>query len=852
MKKKRIGLKFVTKLVIAVAALITIGGATLSYALIDETNSVHIKASEIEDATLIIGTHLIYLGSMNDQIYETAMKSAEESNQYSRYYKSEIAGGVWYEITEAGALADITTDGIVADNRVIEALFMTHHTKSDGITYDLRTGAPVGIFDINSPYDLTKMAELEPIKLQYDVLAQTAEPSDTVERDILNIKELYKYDRQTDKTKEIDAQLNALQTYYDILIRDEAEEAASQMVMSVMEKVDAARRAEVLGPLNDIQLQKMSLVVGREFTYLAGEITEMAGTDLSKGRTGIEKFVPNSDLLTAISESMTNVQESYINYSSKMLAEGNTILSKTEYRLSMELISNAQAGNYSGCDEAVNKLLYLDRINKGMIQEEAKEREFITRELLQEVKNSYSTSLGFGVGEGYQTLSSTAAEATRKNVLKSQLNETEVVRNELQFVIQAYVDRMTPEKGTEYITDCIDKIGDYRKVIKKDAYETYANSSVDSHLEWLSNILKNLQDLMGGSALDDLRLQKSDLQTELLSVLDNNRLDEAKRIENQIEAVDKEIDETEKYLNSVLNSASSSESAKALAAAQLGSGSTTAALQTMKDEAVDSIKNGNLNGVGNILEGIGALASAQPDEAMGTLEDIYQELANQELIGEKSSQLDELMSQVEGIATDQIGNLSDDLSEEELIALMLAFFNGLMDGSLEDIVNSLTDEELVVMLAGLSMYAEETNGKAAAELLKICSRAAYNNGNKYIYEQLKNELSEFVPTDKMARIISYRYIFNDSQMAVTLQRGSQYYQFEAFSLSARKGNDIEEMSAAAGFQSVIYIPEDTAQEYFGVMAEYLQKTSYGVMLTEEINNRALEFFDYLLEAGGGV
>ena len=116
--------------------------------------------------------------------------------------------------------------------------------------------------------------------------------------------------------------------------------------------------------------------------------------------------------------------------------------------------------------------------------------------------------------------------------------------------------------GTEYITDCIDKIGDYRKVIKKDAYETYANSSVDSHLEWLSNILKNLQDLMGGSALDDLRLQKSDLQTELLSVLDNNRLDEAKRIENQIEAVDKEIDETEKYLNSVLNSASSSESAK--------------------------------------------------------------------------------------------------------------------------------------------------------------------------------------------------------------------------------------------------------------------------------------------------
>lgn len=852
MKKKRIGLSFITKLIITAVVLIAIGSATLSYALIDETNSVHIKASEIEDATLIIGTHLIYLGSMNDQIYETAMKSAEESNQYNRYYKSEIAGGVWYDITEAGSLADITTDGIVVDNGVIEALNMTHHTKSDGITYDLRTQAAVGIFDINSPYDLTKMAELEPIKLQYDVLTQTTEPSDTMERDILNIKELYQYNRQTDKTKEIDAQLSALQTYYDILVRDEAEEAVSQMVMSVMEKLDAARRAEVLGLLNDTQLQKMSLVVGREFTYLAGEITELAHEDLSKDRTAIEKFSPNSDLLTAISESMTNVQESYISYSSKMLVEGNTILSKTEYRLSMELVSHAQSGNYSKCDETVNKLLYLDRINQGIVQEEDKEREFIVQELMQVVKNSYSASLGFGVGTGYQTLSSTAAEATRKNVLKNQLNETEVIRNELQFIIQAYVDRMAPEKAIEYITECIDKITEYRNVIKKDAYETYAQSSVDSHLEWLVSTLKNLQSLLGGSALDDLKLQKSNLQTELLSALDDNRLDEARRIETQITAVDMEIDETEKYLNSVINSAFSSESEKALAAAQLGNGSTMATLQSMKDEVMNNIKNGNLSGVGNILEGIQALASAQPDGAMGALEDIYQELVNQELMGKNSTQLDDLMNQVEGIATDQIGNLSDGLSEDDLIALMLAFFGGITEGNLEDILNNLTDEELVVMLAGLSMYAEETNGEAAKQLLMICSKAAFNKGNKYVYEQLRNEPSEFVPTDKLARIISYRYIFNDSQMSVTLQRGSQYYQFEAFDILVRKGNDIEEMNAAAGFQNVIYIPEDITQEYFGILARYLQKTSYGVMLTEELNDRALEFFDYLLEAGGGV
>ena len=115
MKKKgklSFGIKFL--LAVAIVIALTVGGVNLSYALIDETNSVHIDASEIEDATLIIGTHLIYLGSMNDQIYETAMKSAEEANQYNRYYKSEIAGGIWYDITEAGTLADITMAGITS------------------------------------------------------------------------------------------------------------------------------------------------------------------------------------------------------------------------------------------------------------------------------------------------------------------------------------------------------------------------------------------------------------------------------------------------------------------------------------------------------------------------------------------------------------------------------------------------------------------------------------------------------------------------------------------------------------------------------------------------------------------
>ena len=849
---------------------------------------------------------------------------------------------------------------------------MTHHTKSDGITYDLTKNTAVGIFDINDPYDLSKMEELEPIKLQYDVLVQTEDPSETIERDIKYIKEIYKFNRRTAKTNEIDAQLKALQDYYNVLVRDGAEEEMSDMVMSVMEKLDAARRVEVLGPLNDYQLQKMSQVIAREFTYLQGEITgtytiaeyrqkkaEEAASEAKAGvyadanaarseanelqskvdreatkaaeeaakrvrddradeildtmndeekaekqaeidaeatqaasdaasevraeyeeelekvkekadslaanadenaeeaaeeaseaalnakRDVIEGFVVNSDLLTAVSNSMTNVQESYMNYSAKMLAEGSNVLSRAEYRFTMELIQNAQSGNHSGCDTAVEKLIYLQRINNSVIREENLERDFISQELLREAQNSYASSLGSGEGETYRMLASTAAASTKKNVLNNQLSETEIVRNELQFIIQAYTDRMAPDRAMDYIKRCIDNLEDYRSKVKSDAFASYANTSIDSHQEWLTKILKNLQDLVGGNALDDLRAQKDNLQTDLLTALDKNRLDQAKRIETQIEAVDKEIDETEAYLNSVLESEYTSDSEKALAMAQLGDDSDIAALQQMKDNALEEIKNGNPDGVKNALEGIGALADNQPNGAMGALKDIYEELANQEFMNGTSVQLEELKEQVEAMAEEQIGNVSEELSEDALASLILAFFG--IDGDPKDMINSLSEEELLVMLAGLSMYAEDTNQKTAREVLKIYSTAAFNRGNGYIYEQLPNETLEYIPTDKMARIVDYRYIFNDSQKLVTIQRGSQYYRFEAFSAVAEKGTETVEMNNPAGFMGVIYIPEEIAGEFFDLRAEYLYRTTYGVILTDEWYERAIEFRDYLLD-----
>ena len=121
---------------------------TASAGLFRKEEAVHIDPSTIENATLAIGTHLIYLHSLNEEIYAIALESASDSGQDKWYYKSELAGGMWLDISDAGSIKDITAAGKIVDDSEIEALYFTHHTKSDKITYDLKTNAQVCIFDI--------------------------------------------------------------------------------------------------------------------------------------------------------------------------------------------------------------------------------------------------------------------------------------------------------------------------------------------------------------------------------------------------------------------------------------------------------------------------------------------------------------------------------------------------------------------------------------------------------------------------------------------------------------------------------------------------------------------------------
>ena len=158
-KKKKI--KSMAYISISMAVFLTLLGIGI-YAVAapnDDMNltpdSVHIKSGDIENSTLAIGSHLIYIGAMTDEIYQIAYQSASTFSQSDMYYKSELGGGSWYEISSATSVADISSEGTPVADSVVEALSFTHHTKSDGITYDLITGQPVNIFNINNVLNIS-------------------------------------------------------------------------------------------------------------------------------------------------------------------------------------------------------------------------------------------------------------------------------------------------------------------------------------------------------------------------------------------------------------------------------------------------------------------------------------------------------------------------------------------------------------------------------------------------------------------------------------------------------------------------------------------------------------------------
>lgn len=790
----------------------------------DETSltpaSVHIKSGDIENATLAIGSHLIYIGAMTDEIYQIAYDSASTFSQSNLYYKSELGGGSWYEISSATSVADISSEGTPVADSVIEALSFTYHTKADGITYDLLTGQPVNIFDINDPYDLRSMEELRPLATQYQLLAGSSSESENLQ---LLIQEFFNEDLKTNRISEElvvsdetaiqwDNQLNAVNAYYQSVSASLNEGDEREMLNTIMSKLDAERRV---------------YLYTKVYSLLENLVGKIDATE-------------NSAVTEAIVESQSNLQTSINEYGAKGFSDSTSVLGQEEYALMQELVTAAEASDSAACSTVLTKLGYLYNIKENTVDKGKEELNYLNSVLLPNGIKAYKEALAAGMSQ-----ENLASAGSNQALLERYAEETKssinAVRTEYQFLIQAKLLRLSNEAGQAYITTLIEGVDEFRNAVKQDAAKDKAEETVEQYLLWLKQQLSELVNgSRGGTDMSILQDEKNELLQEKQKALDNNELAEANRLDSLIQAKEQDIEKLEQEYSAILVSETASEADKAWAAANLSTGTAGAAALTIGQEAVSDIQSGNLDNVEDALNSLEALMDVNSSAVTGALQDIESALA---LAGDTEGK-EEIVSRTKSlIKTGEEKSSQDGLNANEAEAYLQELLGSPFI--------SLSESDQLKAVLALEWYGEIKNNYAIKNLAASYSDVMLQNGSRYAYTKLSGTVEEYASTKTISEVLGYRYVFDDSHMVVTLQKGRDYYEFTAGKSSIRSNAAADTaMSKKAEYQTYLYIPESFVTKNFDCRIEYVNNSSVAILYTPAQKQQADEIYQALLTKGG--
>lgn len=807
--------------------------------------SVHVTDSQIEEATLAIGSHLIHISALTDELYQIALESANEFNQSGMYYKSELAGGTWYEISEATSIGDISTGGTPVTADVIEALEFTHQTKSDGITIDLRTGAAVSVFDINNPYDLRAMEELEPLLLQYQILCEKTNKNESDEIYLEMLETFFAEDIQSDVTRDCDASLQALEAYKEGLTSREKAAQWTEEVEKTMSSVDADRRVDSL-----TTLAVLLDMLENDASGMKQEEAQEGEEEASEESTPAD-FVINSEIIAAVGDCIQNVQESISTYAAKQITgEGDTVSVKTEYRYRLELAAEARNGSISGCDGVLEKLCDLQNILDGVVAQEESERNTLTSELVSAAYTNYAKALKEGVSQEYRTKKAKgASRAVLKQCLSQQKTEVNAKRLEYQTMLEALFIRMENQEAQEYALRLIDGVADLEDCVIQDDAASYLRDTVAEHLIWLrgkyAELVKNASDTTDMTALEQ---EKEELEKQYQDALDQNDLSLAKKLTAELEAAQKNIDQLADELSAVLNDENSSEADKARAAAALGEKNTAALLVSMADSLTSAIRGADsetsATDLQNQMAALTAAATLNSEAGKAALRQVQDALENaaeldEDLAAELSGEL------ADALETAEAGSGAE-LTEAALEALLDDTLTALFGGGFAEI----SEKQQAAAMIAMEWYGGEREQEAALRLAATLAEQANAQKNPYLYPKYTNRGESYLSLQALGRVSGYRYIFDDAHASVTLQKGKLYYRFTLSqqTCEAADGTD-RALSAKPELLQSIYLSGTDSSQLFDTKAECFEKAALGAVGTPEVEALAEEIYEELLKGG---
>lgn len=849
MKRRKKGIVVLLSLTLLLAGGISFGRKALKAEGAPEaevTFGQFLNKNTVEESVLYIGTHLLHVQSMTDQLYELALQSASDSNQNQVYYKSELAAGAWFDITDATGLADISEEGVLVSTEDLKDLKIEYYTYRDGITRSALTGNAVNIFNIKEPYNLYELEELEPLRQQFD---QQFSPEDTGVKKYYydQLREFFLTDVRNNKTAEFDRQINGLQSTY-VNLQSQGEQELAEIVMKLMEKIDAARRAEVLYTLsqseNPLLSRLQEICTGSKYKkedYLLKvevqseeeeeekEEGEEESEEEKEYELEKEQFVENSGVLDAIASSLQNCQSGYTDMLGKRLEEGTTVLKNTEYEKSQQVIS--QAG--SGVESVLRELELIFNIQEDVVRKEAEELAFLTSQLLPKAEAKYQSGLGEGAGEEYKVaVANNVSQAAITQALEQQKTRLNSSKQELQFLIRAMTKRQAPETALEGIYTRIDGIPPLKASIQQDAFQTKAGETLEEYRIWLTEHAKSImeENEQLASEMDGLEASKEELLMNYQQALDDNDLALAKKYRAMLDLLEEEIKAKQQELQSILEDPNSSPSDKARAQNSSGSSTTLNHMNELKQQALLSLAKGEED----IQNQMDALAALGAEEALNEIADTAKEAGKDKVAKEaENAAAKSKESSLHGLLSDS----GPGMEETKFVQGLTEFFGdefGSLKGSDQAEILVVLDWLLQDGYISLSDLFEEYY-ESAKELL-------------YIYPKYTQSEEEHLALLAVSHTLDLRYIFDNSRKIVTMSKGSQAYQIRAGEqILSMSFGEWKELSKKAAYQKDVYLIEKDTLTFFGCKAEYLERKDTAVCLSEEMEAEALSFYEFLQE-----
>lgn len=839
--KKKIGL-LTAVAAVAVVLLVCCVPAIRARALFDEDSAVRFRtfkqSNTIEDSVLFIGTHLIHMQGLTDELYEVAAETASDAGQYNIYYKSELADGAWFDITDAGGLADISSEGTPVDESELDDLWVTCYTGKDGITKDAKSGDSVCIFDDPSPYDLLNLKELESIRQVSD--GKYNERGEGIARyyyDMLH--EFFNTDVTTDTTKQCDETLKKLQKCYESYSRAEMDEQA-QVVMSLMESVDAMRRTEVFYRLCE---QEDSLVDWLLEVAMGERYDHPEDYDS-------EEFLSDETLIEAVSTALQQCKESYTTYQSKQLDEGKTALRTYIYEQSMLFLARCESSDGDLTEDAeadgiIANIRYAMNIEKDVVGDAEQELALIEDRFLPETEQAYEKLLTSGASDSYQTAkSSDKGLAMLESILRADQTTLEAAREDMQFMIGAARIRMSSSDALDYVYARMSRAEELRAGIRDDDMKGYANESVSAHIEWLN---EQAQQIINGDAslmskLAQLQAKLKDYLNKQQEALDNNNLELAAQYGALADDMSSQIADERARLNAVLHSDTATDKEKAEAQVALGNSSLLDTIDGMKKDAMTAINTGDTTGLSETLNALAvlgaedALKDIQDALDASTLSDDKKKSLGKELDTAKEKSKDSSLYDMANTGADgsSTGGTAGTYTASELENMIAQAFGGAFD--------SLSAEQQLAVVAALEWLYEEYGNTNARTLAQQYAQSCSSAGNPYIYTQLSDVRdTKYAPLAVLAQASGYRYVYSDSKQEATLTAHGATLSFRVGSNKVTKtdGTVLEIKNYKVEYQNNLpYVDQDTAETYFSCKTVYVTDSSYGICLNKTAENLA--------------